>query len=345
MAGGEQAFAHALCKKACLQLIYAQAVRRWSSSSQKAAASPSKAGRQTRAPTPPNSVYVVEKVTDALADVVSSFIQQIARSSLSYANHSQRSHCNFLDVLAALDSLSSATQSTTRDIARYATYQKIEFPMPVPEFPVLPSTLPKKRSPEAEIDIPTDDPLTKRPRTYIEPWMPPIPSAHTFVSTPGYLAPSKRSISASGTEQKHSVEVSLAQLRDAGGTVDASSQSHSQLATSGTLVAGNPFTRMPLISSSNGSIPVTSNSFRHDEERQPLEPEENLVDSNTPGVTIVKSNISDQKRARVDRILAESGTIMVSATASTPTPAADGAAAPSTPGGDAPAPSPKGGAL
>lgn len=346
MAGGEQAFTHALCRKACLQIIYAQAERRWASNSQKAAASPSKTGRQQKPPTPPSSVFVVEQVTDALADVVATFIHQIARSSAARAGLSGRSNANLIDVISALDALSSSTQSTIRDIARYATFQKIDFPIPLPEFPILPSTLVKKRSMVTSIDIPTDDAHTKRARSHIEQWMPPIPSAHTFVSTPGYLAPTKRPPYASGPEQRRSVEMSLAKLRDAGRPADATSQLHSQMASASPSLGNNPFIRLPKMATSMVSAPEAGQPVDNMDEREPLEPEDNLVDSNAGVIDFPKSNISDQKRARVDRILSESGTIMVSSTAATPANAADASPVPTTPVGDIPVASPKnGGAL
>lgn len=332
MSEGEQGFSRALCRKACLQVIYAQAERR--SSSQKAA-SPSKSNRQQRPPTPASAVYVVDKVTDALADVVSAFIQQIARLSAARARCSGRSKCTFLDVVDTLNTVSSSTQSTVRDIARYSTLQHVDFPMSVPEYPILSSQVLSKRKHEDQLDVPTEDSQARRPRPYIEHWMPSIPNAYTFVSNPGVLAPPDRATTLSGPEQRRRVEMSLARLREVGGSTEAASQALPQsVSANSTRMPNNPFTALPILASSTPPSSQDPPLEGLDTPRDPLEGENNQVDS-TSQVDETKYAISDQKRARVDRILADSGTIMLSAgAASTPAPG-DAAVVPSTPGGDA----------
>lgn len=340
MAEGELAFSRSLCQKACLQVIYAQAERR--SSSQKNA-SPSKSNRQQRPPTPATAVHVVEKVADALADVVSSFILQVARSSAARARNNGRSKCTFLDVLATLNSVSFSTQSTIRDIARYCTLQQVVFPVEVPEYPVLPSQTLTKRKHQSQLDIPSEDADASRPRTYLENWMPPIPSAHTFVSNPGVLAPPERSTPLSAPEQRRRMELSLARLREVSGTTQTASQAITQANNArSTGLSDNPFTSAPILVTPSDVSPRDPQANGSDI-RTPLEDEGNNVDSNSKSVVETKYAISDQKRARVDRILAESGTIMLSGGASTAPTSGEPIAAPPTPGADSPAQTPRGG--
>lgn len=314
-AGGEKAFVHALNRRACLQVLYAQAERQ-SSSAQKSA-SPSKSNKQVRPPLPSSAVYVVEKVSDALGDVVAAFIQQVGRSAKARANLAGRNKSTFLDVVSTLNAMSSATQATVRDIARYAMYQQIAFPTPVPSFPILPSALPSKMRPELTIEVPSDDPQARRLRPFIEQWMPSIPNAHTFISNPGILAPPNRDAQVKGPEQRRLVEMSLERLRDASVQQDPASQSDPlPSADLGTSIGPyNPFTCVPKVVTSAAAatcpspIPTPDDSLRG-----PLEDDDDNVDSNADVDEVTKFSISDQKRARVDRILAESGTIMLGGT-------------------------------
>ena len=99
---------------------------------------------------------------------------------------------------------------------------------------------------------------------------------------------------------------------------------------------GNPFMALPrLLSAPPQDADDAPLEDQLEPAREPLEMEQINVESNAY-VVEMKYTISDQKKARVDRILAESGTIMLSASAN-----ASGADAstpgPSTPaGGDGP---------
>lgn len=313
--GGEKAFVHALNRRACLQVLYAQAERQ-SSSAQKSA-SPSKSNKQVRPPLPSSAVFVAEKVSDALSDVVAAFIQQVGRSAKARANLAGRNKSTFLDVISVLNAMSSATQATVRDIARYAMHQNIVFPTSVPPFPILPSTLPSKRRLELTIEVPSDDPQARRLRPFIEQWMPSVPNAHTFISNPGVLSPPNRETQVKGPEQRRLVEMSLERLRDASVRQDPASQPDSlPLDDVGTSIGPfNPFTSVPkLVTSAAAATYPSVTPTPEDSLRDPLEDDDNNVDSNTDVIEVTKVSISDQKRARVDRILAESGTIMLGGT-------------------------------
>lgn len=387
MAEGEIAFSHVLCQKACLQVIYAVAEHRAASQSKNVQVSKPGA-RQPRPPTPASAVYVVEKVTDALADVVSAYIRHVAKASCARARHSGRSKTTFYDVYNTLNTMSLLTQSSVRDIAQYSSMQRVEFPVHVPAYPILPpasaismppppqsqtqassSASPLKRARSTSDqqqhqpypspflkEVPTEDVQAKRKRVYIEDWMPAIPSAYTFVSNPGILAPLDRTSTVSGPEQRRRVEASLARLREAGADSNqAASVAMSQNTVMSTVTANNgtsvnnssnnpftanninnPFLILPrILSAPPQDVEEVPLEDQLEPPREPLELEDNNVESNAD-VVETKYSISDQKKARVDRILAESGTIMISAGASgnpntgdapTPTPA------PSTPAG------------
>lgn len=312
MAGGEEAFAHSLCRIACLQVIYAQAERR-TTAAKKPASSPVKAPARSsqRPPVSPDAVHIVDSAADTLADVLAAFLHQVACSTIARTRLSGRTICSLADVISALQAVAPATQSSLRDVARYATHQPITFPQRVPDFPVLPTPLPSLPQPPSPT-VTTH--VLPRKRSYIEPWMPQLPPAHTYVTTPGVLSDADLPRAAPPPSHRRRVEASLAQLRG----VDSAPEPVR------TIVPGNPYFAPPVLEEMAAS---SSRAVRDD----------GPAESAPPFIENSKPVMSDQKRARVERILAESGgTIGVPPGApSTPANATPG---PATPGPNTPAP-------
>lgn len=306
MGDSSDAFVQALCRKACAQIIYAQAERQ---STQTTLRQSGRAGTKPR-PVSAANIHTTESVANTFADIATGFIEKIGRLSTKSAQISGRSSCNLLDVLGALESLSPVTNSTPRDLARYCMFQEIPFPQEVPPFPVLPSSRKRRR----ELFIPAvqdGDANGKEPekeRAYIEPWMPSLPSAHTYVSTPVFVKPEdKKRDAAEVNKQRSGVEKSLAILKESRAKV-AKSGKEEILAAAAVAAPRNPYLQLPKVG--NGRV------FDDDDQAadvraitEPADPfPEDELDSNQPQNTDpAEAAANDQKRARVDRILAEAG--------------------------------------
>lgn len=304
MGDGSDAFVQALCRKACAQIIYAQAERQ---SSQTTLRQSGRAGTKPR-PVSASSIHTTESVTDTLADIAAAFIEKIGRSSTARAQLAGRSSCSLLDVLGALEDLPAVTSSSPRDLARYAMYQEIPFPQEIPRFPVLPPN--RKRPRELFVPAAPDDSgegkEKKIERPYIEPWMPPLPSAHTYVATPIFVKPEdKKRDAAEVNKQRSRVEKSLAVLKESKAKV-AKNGKDEVLAVAAVAAPRNPYLALPKVG--NGRV------FDNDDQAadvrvitEPVNPfpDDELDSNQPPSIDAAQNAANDQKRARVDRILAE----------------------------------------
>lgn len=294
--GGEEAFARSLGRKACAQIVYAQAERL---SGQKTAKGTGKGGAK---PVAPASIYATESVADALADVGQAFIEQAGRAANARAELAGRTHSNLIDVLAALSRMASVTHTYTRDLARYAMFQEIPFPQTVPEFPALPAA--KKRRREPTLDLAIDAGEAPGPgRPHIEPWMPALPSAHTYVATPVYMAAdASKTDRTSLSKQRRQVEKSLARLKESQTSGVGGLRSMYAAAAA---APENPFLAPPKV----GSGRVFDEDIV-DAPREPTEPirdatAQDAKDSNFISQGARANSAKDQKLARAERLLAE----------------------------------------
>lgn len=294
MRGGEGSFAQALGRTACAQIIYAQAERL---STHRPLKTPA---RGPARPVAPANIFATDSVADALADVAHAFIEQLGRAVHNRAEHAGRTHSTLTDALSALNSMSCITNSTPRDLAKYAMFQEVPFPRPVPPFPVLPAV--RKRPRDILVD---EGPAPER--GFIEPWMPDLPSTHTYVATPVYVNPSsKKKDSSEPSSQRRRVEISLAQLREA---QDKGTRNDKQtlLTAVAAAVPDNPFLAPPKIGAGRIFDEDMSGEPRELVEPPPSRLPADALDTNAASVERPRNAISDQKRARADRILAEAG--------------------------------------
>lgn len=315
MADGEDAFARMLVQKACAQIIYAQAQRL---ASRPVASRQGVKGGAAQRPVSASNIFATERVADALADIAQAFIMQIGRSANARTELAGRTRSNLLDVLATLQSLAPITHVNTKDLAKYALFQEIPFPHPVPAFPVLPDG--KKRSREVfinHIDTPPEGAESK-PQDYphIEAWMPPLPSSHTYVATPVFMTTNGKNRDRNAiAEQRRRVEMSLAQLKESQRNVNGIGGALSAVASA---APANPFLVPPKVGSGHAPEERSAGDSRELVETA-NEAEMDARDTNTVMNEVPKSAANDQKRARVERILAEGsgvGTTMESRDAS-----------------------------
>lgn len=285
MSADEDAYARSLGRVACAQIIYAQAERLSDQSQAQKSKGTSKAARPVSA----SNVSATESVADALADICGAFVQQIGRAAKARAELAARSKANLIDVLAALGRTARVTKTYTRDLAQYAMFEEIPFPHKIPEFPALPPS--RKRSREVA--------FSEAPRergAHIEPWMPELPSVHTYVSTPVYVAADARKRDRTDLgKQRRQVEKSLAKLKESQGVAAARSRP---------MLSENPFLAPPQVG--------TGRAIDEDwagEEREPTEPMNDAEDAKDSNANAHQrsSHESEAKRARVERILAEAG--------------------------------------
>jgi hypothetical protein len=159
---GPDAFARALARIACAQILYAQAERqaeraRPAGGHSGVAASVGGLGANAISPArgagtargarpaavaaaatelvPPSALHASEAVADALAEIAAAFIIHIGAASKARANLAGRRRAALTDVLSSLHRICPVTQSHTRDLARYAALEEIPFPSDVPQFP------------------------------------------------------------------------------------------------------------------------------------------------------------------------------------------------------------------
>lgn len=306
MRDGYDTFIHALCRKACAQIIYAQAERQSTQSSLKHSG---RAGAKPR-PVSAASIHATESVGDAFADIAAAFIEKLGRLSIRSAQLGGRSACNLIDVLHALEVMSPITNSSARDLARYAMFQEVPFPQEVPRFPVLPPT--RKRPREVVVPASVDDGMeangTRNERPYIEPWMPSLPSAHTYVATPVYIKPeSAKRDAALLNRQRSRVEKSLAKLKESQAKTSKTDKEELRAAIANA-APGNPFLALPIV----GNGRVLQDDDQAVDVRTVIEPAKLYPDDASefnlpPPADIAEKATRDQKRARVERILAEAG--------------------------------------
>lgn len=334
---GPESYARAVGRVACAQVIYARAERLAAQEAKLAAKSgagkagaastPRAGGRRGATDINPSTVFASDSVADALADVAAAFIVHVGSRSAARAALAGRTSAALTDVLAVLNDASSFTQSQTKDLARYAVLEEIQFPTAVPAFPVPVSRAEARMVGDAKYVAP--DPVDGNtvseggePRAdaasmpWIEPWMPPLPPRRTYMATPGVVTDAGKASSAGPdratvSRQRRQVEQSLARLKEkeqsegSGATevVKASARLGHVPATHA--LAQNPFLAPPKI----GSAKVIDESKSGRPGRDVTEPltsaivegdgDGGLRDSNAAG------DGNDPKRARVSRILNE----------------------------------------
>lgn len=296
MSNGEDSFAHALGRTACAQIIYAQAERAQRQTNPRQSAG--RGGARLR-PISASTIHATESATEALSDIAAAFIENIGRIAARRTQLTGRTDSTLLDVLGALETLAPVTNSSPRDLARYAMYQEVPFPYQVPEFPVVPPVKKRKK----EVYVEAADGATEKGKSYVEAWMPPLPSAHTYVATPVFLDKGDEKSDPSMIDrQRRRVEKSLAKLKEKKG----GRGKDDLMKVVAMAVPDNPFMAMPKVG--NGRV------FDDDgagEVREVVEGDvdvEEGVDSNYAGLMDApKGAAYEQKRQRVERILAEGG--------------------------------------
>lgn len=268
----EDAYARALARIAASQIVFAQVER---------VAERSAAGVQTATKSRGRNVSVsgmhaTTGMTDVLADVLSSFVMAIGRRARARAELSGRTKCALPDVEYALEGTARAARTNTRDLAQYARYERIKFPRTVPKFPAT------SRAKRARDD---DDNRHERLRG-AEPWMPPLPPAHTYIRSPPVVAQgAPRAGRADYAAQRRAVEQSLAQLQGTQATIAKGP-------------GGNPFFQAPRTDDAL--------SLGDEEPRAPPEP---FVPRDVDRVESNRVVESDAKRARIERVLKEPGAV------------------------------------
>lgn len=327
---GSEAYARAVGRVACAQVIYARAERLAAHEARVAAkfAKASDASASASTPRPaskkillnPSTVFVSESVADALADVVAAFITHVGRRSVARASLSGRTQPAFTDVLAILDDASSFTRSHTRDLALYAEREEVAFPSPVPPFPLPVSRAGVRMVGDAMYVAPdpgVEAQVDAGAMPWIEPWMPPLPPKRTYMATPGVVtdagkptgvAPDRATVS----RQRRQVEQSLARLKErdqaqrSGGLSDAATA----VARLGHVPATHALAQNPFL-----APPVIGKSHPIDEEkvsgqRRDIGEPADVVEVDGDGDTGMRdtnkaTDGNDPKRARVSRILNE----------------------------------------
>lgn len=311
----ESGYAHSLARTAVAQIIYGQAQRlaeahktslatKGSGKSNAKANKPAAPGAQHLAP---ETMHMTKGVSEALADVAMSFIEQLAKESNEQAELAGRSDCNLLDVLNSLDIAYKFTHTSLRDLAKYHMFQEIPFPYDVPKFPASPR--PRKRA--RELHIEEED---KRERNYIDSWMPTLPSAHTFISTPmAFDKAEKKKDPAVLREQRLSIEKSLAKLKEAQTNGSDKENLLSQAAAS---APNNPYLVRPRLGEGD-TIDDHGGVDRAELTEPPMDDVEDARDTNGNLVDKPKGAIHDQRRARVNRIITSDALASSSAAADT----------------------------
>lgn len=296
--GGEESFAQALGRTACAQIIYAQAERISSRSAPRNARTHSRTTRPLSAA----GIHATNAVADSLADIAAAFVESIGRSAAARSQLAGRASSNLVDVLGAVEAFAPVTNSTPRDLMKYAMYQEVPFPYEVPSFPVLPVAKKRKKELFVEVDREGQKP---EERPYIEQWMPPLPSAHTYVATPVFVKkdPGQRD-AAEMDRQRRGVEKSLARLKEAKAGTDRGGL----LAVVAAAAPENPFLALPKVGSGRIFDEDIVEPRELTEKPSPGTFPDDALDSNiTALVDFPKNAANDMKRAKVERILSEAG--------------------------------------
>lgn len=303
--GGADEFAQSLARTACAQIVYATA-------EQISAKRPAKAAGSARPvkPVTPQTVHLTEGVASSLADIAHAFIEHVGRLANARTELAGRTKSSFPDVIGAIRSLSSITGSDMRDLARYMAVTEVPFPYTVPQFPVMP-----RHSKKAD-GVFIGDHGDARKRTYIDAWMPPLPSKHTYVETPIYVnnGARKRTAAEMG-EQRRRVGNTLARLKEAQGRSD---DTQHVLAAAAAAAPENPFLAPPTVGTSRIYDEDMAGDARDLTERDDALTADAL-DSNADVVEVAKSSGSDMKKAKIERILTDAERNATTAISSTPT--------------------------
>eukprot|EP00178_Gracilaria_changii_P022532 TRINITY_DN669_c0_g2_i2.p5 TRINITY_DN669_c0_g2~~TRINITY_DN669_c0_g2_i2.p5 ORF type:complete len:310 (+),score=59.27 TRINITY_DN669_c0_g2_i2:6947-7876(+) len=296
MADGVDAFAHHLMRVACAQIVYATA-ENVSSKKSLTKHAPKKQ------PVSASTISVTDSVADSLADIAKSFIERLSNTSKRFTAHNGRTLSNVLDVLNAVEWISHHTRMGVKDLVKYAMYTEVPFPYKVPSFP---APVPVTSKPE-DLYVKCDETAEITSRSYVEAWMPPFPSPHTYIATPVYTTANGRKMDASEAgEARRAVEKSLAQLKEAQRKDDDSA---SLLAAAAAAVPDNPFL----------APPASASRRIYDEDLadppRDLVETEYALDAQARRNSAVKdaaeipskANANELKKQRVERILAEAG--------------------------------------
>ncbi|CAN8074218.1 unnamed protein product [Agarophyton chilense] len=295
MAEGVDAFTHHLMRVACAQIVYATA-ENVSSKKSLTKHAPKKQ------PVSASTISVTNSVADSLADIAKAFIERLSNTSTRFTAHNGRTLSNVMDVLHAVEWLSHHTRSGVKDLVKYAMYTEVPFPYKVPSFP---ASVPVASKPD-DLYVNTEESNDSAMKSYVETWMPPFPSPHTYIATPVYTANGRKKDALDVGETRRAVEKSLAQLKD---SQRKDNDTTSLLAAAAAAVLDNPFL----------APPVSGSKKIYDEDL--ADPPRDLVESGYPldASTTIDSNMKDvsevsgksssnvQKKQRVERILAEAG--------------------------------------
>ena len=224
---------------------------------------------------------------------------------MSRVELSARNRPNLPDVLGVLERMARATHTYTRDLAQYAMFEEIPFPHTVPVFPALPPvrkrqklvTLPLEKERLTQGSGKAEKLARSVNGPHIEPWMPQLPSPHTYIATPVYVTKDrdKKSDRASLSKQRRQVERSLTRLKESQKVVPEVLMP---------VASGNPFLAPPKVGAVTGA---------DEEDAAPFEPIEPLAGpigadlkySNSASLLAKEQQGAEQKRARVERILAD----------------------------------------
>lgn len=204
MANGADGFAHHLIRVACAQIIYATA----ENVAQKKHLTKNAPKNQ---PVSASTISMTDGVADALADVAQAFIHKLSTIANKYTEHTRRTSSNASDVLYAIDSLSDTTQSSVRDLVKYAMFTEVPFPYDVPQFPI------PQLSNHDSVDFHEghDETWDDFEMGYIDSWMPRLPSPHTYIVTSPYSSKTDTRLHGDeGAEGRMVEEKAAAQLRD-----------------------------------------------------------------------------------------------------------------------------------
>ncbi|KAI0559330.1 Transcription initiation factor TFIID subunit 8 [Gracilaria domingensis] len=281
---------------ACAQIVYATA-ENVSSKKSLTKHAPKKQ------PVSASTISVTDSVADSLADIAKAFIERLSFTSKRFTAHNGRTRSNVLDVLNAVEWLSHHTRSGVKDLVKYTMFTEVPFPYEVPSFP---AAVPVTSKPD-DLYVKSEETSEVASKGYVETWMPPFPSPHTYIATPVYTSANGRKKDASTVgETRRAVEKSLAQLKEAQRKDDDSA---SLLAAAAAAVPDNPFLAPPV----SGSRRIYDEDLA-DPPRDlvdtgyPLD-ETTRTDSNMKDVSDIpsKANANEMKKQRVERILAEAG--------------------------------------
>jgi len=275
----EGAYARALARISVAQIVYARAevvCEKGRDANKDSKGKPIRGRLQTA-----NNVSAQSAVITSLADILGSFIQNIGSCARARAEHAGRIRCALPDVIASL----KKRRVETRNLAKYALLETLDFPRAVPAFPIVPTpnkNNSKKRAHESTETIPRG----------VEGWMPSLPPAHTYISTPG-----EGEGPASGKERPGRADLA-AQRRSVGKTLAKLQMQTAPPATA----CVNPFLKPPAIGRDDWR------DYERAEMREPAEPmEDTHRDSNRPLPTRPSTGESDAKKARIARVLKDSG--------------------------------------